>query len=80
MTGGMGSEVGLARDDEESNAELVLFQVKECYVYMVWRSLWIVVAIDSGVKLNCLRWVVVLRAAWSGLPWGYLSWLGLRCL
>lgn len=33
MTGGKGSEVEL--DDQESNAELVLFQVKECYVYMI---------------------------------------------
>lgn len=23
-------------DDQESNSELVLFHVKECYVYMVW--------------------------------------------
>ena len=39
MTGGKESEVESARelavDDLESIAELVLFQVKECYVYMV---------------------------------------------
>lgn len=31
----------LAGDDQESVAELVLFQVKECYVYMVWIALFL---------------------------------------
>jgi len=42
MTGGKEGEVKSASelaaeggDDQESIAELVLFQVKECYVYMV---------------------------------------------
>jgi len=42
MTDGKESEVKSAielaaeeGEDQESNAELVLFQVKECYVYMV---------------------------------------------
>jgi hypothetical protein len=47
MTGGKGSEVEL--DDQESNAELVLFQVKECYVYMVWGAL------DRGFSSNLAR-------------------------
>ncbi|KAG0590317.1 hypothetical protein KC19_1G089400 [Ceratodon purpureus] len=32
MAAGMES---ITVDDQESNAELVLFQVKECYVYMI---------------------------------------------
>lgn len=36
MTGGNEGEEGF--DLETSNAELVLFQVKECYVYMVRRA------------------------------------------
>ncbi|KAG0565811.1 hypothetical protein KC19_7G015900 [Ceratodon purpureus] len=32
MAAGMES---VAVDDQKSNAELVLFQVKECYVYMI---------------------------------------------
>lgn len=49
MAAGMES---VAVDDQESNAELVLFQVKECYVYMV-RDLWNL-KFSTWVELGCV--------------------------